>query len=589
MEDSTLIDPRCFRRPVKALLGILTLALCTGLAHDARACVGPPPEPFCTKALSLAIAGPPTVLLPGGGTFDVPALVVFQLMDIPEGTGICPAGPYAVDVTVTATCDPTGADGSGVLLGSTINPGLNTLSVPVTVPAGPPRMCTLAATASMVLLDGMQLTETAENVVCLAEPAPGNPSLPRLGLSLLGSPGDEIAAVHPGDPATRAFQLVNNDPAESFTGTLGIASRNESRQPGMAGAASPGTGAIAISDPVEGDNFPFEAFLGTPGPVTRGPSVDACIPFTDPLDPDPVVDDFEINLSPNFATTISIVSRPWGMCADGSCGETRLAVEGAFGGGDKGLACTGFVTVVDTSVPPTYACDDSGEVGTVPVPVNPALGALTLGARAFPSITQGILLLLSQLVLRENNFPVATLPSPFAERFNEERGRIQMQYVGDFEVDSFFDIEFDIDIAPDPDGRPLETRLDTLVAADAPTGFERTAPFAEALVQLRDLGDPAFDSFFDLTTQVHLVGIDNLLNRRLIQFENIQFQPKADGSGLRVSLGGGVVTPGEGTDLLAIELAVDLRGFLSPEPQSGIIFTDGFESGNVSRWSTSVP
>ena len=126
--------------------------LCSAWAiGPSDACVAPPPEPFCTKALTLAMAGPPTIVLPSGGTFNVPAVLIFKLLEFPAGTGICPVGPYSVDIHVTATCDPTGADGSGSLLGEPITSGFNLLTVPVTVPAGPPRVCTLSATATVTL------------------------------------------------------------------------------------------------------------------------------------------------------------------------------------------------------------------------------------------------------------------------------------------------------------------------------------------------------------------------------------------------------------------------------------------------------
>ena len=43
-----------------------------------------------------------------------------------------------------------------------------------------------------------------------------------------------------------------------------------------------------------------------------------------------------------------------------------------------------------------------------------------------------------------------------------------------------------------------------------------------------------------------------------------------------VELGEGFLQGATGDDLLAIEVSMDLRGFLSPELQGGIIFTDGF-------------
>ncbi|MEM7517481.1 MAG: hypothetical protein AAF368_11240 [Planctomycetota bacterium] len=63
------------------------------------------------------------------------------------------------------------------------------------------------------------------------------------------------------------------------------------------------------------------------------------------------------------------------------------------------------------------------------------------------------------------------------------------------------------------------------------------------------------------------------------------------GQNVRVRLGDGRVSPGAGNSLVALELANDFRGFFSTIPQGdlGLIFTDGFESGNVSRWSSSTP
>ena len=42
-------------------------------------------------------------------------------------------------------------------------------------------------------------------------------------------------------------------------------------------------------------------------------------------------------------------------------------------------------------------------------------------------------------------------------------------------------------------------------------------------------------------------------------------------------------------NLTAVELTQDLRGFLSEIQQGSMIFTYGFESGDVTVWSNSVP
>lgn len=68
---------------------------------------------------------------------------------------------------------------------------------------------------------------------------------------------------------------------------------------------------------------------------------------------------------------------------------------------------------------------------------------------------------------------------------------------------------------------------------------------------------------------------DNYWLLRGIGNKNKTFQPA------RYDIGQGALD--------TLELEHDSRGFLSPEFQSELIFTDGFESGNVSRWSSTVP
>ena len=372
------------------------------LTPSADACVGPPPEPFCTKTLQLAIAGPPVILLPAGGTFDISALVYFGLLEFPPGFGICPDGPYRVDIDVTATCSPGGADGAGQLLGASITTGYNTLTIPITVPAGPPRRCELAATATVTLGDGMVLSDDATNLACLGDPAPGMADTPRLDLELFAPVGAEIARVHPGDPNRFLYGITNNDPEETFTGVLSVDSVNESRLPDFSGPMPPGTAVISISDPVAGDNFPVElaeisnpAFLG-------GPPENVCIALPpDPLDPVVPTDTLEIVLEPGQSMLVSVDSRPWGMCAVGSCSRQSIDLAGAFSDLTSGLACTGVVTAADASVALARACDDSGEIVLFPPPPDP-LELISVG-QPRPGADAELLHRLTQVILSEND------------------------------------------------------------------------------------------------------------------------------------------------------------------------------------------
>ena len=544
---------------------------------------GPPP-PFCGKTLVVSAAVPGSLLLPGGGgAFDLSVLVYFGLFDFPAGTGICPDGPYSVTVDVTATC-AGGGDGGGMAT-ETLVTGFNTLTVPITLTAGPPRLCDLTVRATTTLADGMVVDIESDTVVCVADPAPADPSLPRLDLQLLGPAGSELARVHPGDQSSHTYRVTNNDEADSFLGELQVEMVNTSRLPGASGPMPPGTGVFSISDPVEGDNFPigftddlFEGCLLLP-PDPTNPAIPTLV---EPLD-----------LAPGEFVDVDVFTRPWGMCADGSCGRAKLTVAGDFSDVTAGLACAGFVTAADVLVPPTYAWPDAGEVLEPQPPPSP--DTTTVRGEPRPGDEKDIDLMTGPIDLVVDGLPVPIPEIPFSDLVNPTLGRTQVQLFDGgttFEVDSFFDIAYEIELAPSQ-GETFDVELRQLdLIGSAPTGFEEISPSAMALVALGQAGSPfQVDSFFDVAYQIQVVGIDNQNERRPIRFQNREMTARTDGTGFRVRLGGGQVTAGTGNELLALELIQDFRGFASEVEQGslGEIFTDGFESGNVSAWSTSTP
>ena len=568
---------------------LVTLALLWSLLPStADACVGPPPEPFCTKTLQLAMAGPPVILLPGGGSFDVSALVYISLRDFPAGFGSCPTGPHTVDIQIDATCNPGGADGSGQLLGAAVVDGYNELTVPLIVPAGPARRCTLTATATWTLSDGMVLTETADNVACLGEPAPSMANRPRLDLRRLGPTGGEILRTHPGDPTVVAYEIINNDAANSFSGTIRIDSLNESRQPSFAGPMPPGTAVVSVSDPLQGDNFPIAAVLGT-SLATEGPSPTAsCIALpADPANPEIPIELITLELGPSETAPLIISSRHWGMCTDGSCGRSTVVLEGLFEDASPGVACSGFVSAVDTSVPPTYACSDSGEAAELSPPQDAT--KLMASASPYPDIEIEIETTMQQLTMTVDDMPTDA-PFPFSGLWSSDEGRIQEQWVGRFAVDSFFDISYQIDLSPGTNSPPVTVETLDVDSTGAPSGFDSTAPFVSPRVLLQWTDQAGnHQAYFTPMLQFNAIAIDNLGNRRPLAFTGIDFALLPDGVGFSGRLSGGSVEPAAGDELLAIELAMDFTGFMSPEEPTALVFEDGFESGNVSRWSTSAP
>ena len=70
----------------------------------------------------------------------------------------------------------------------TASPGgsFNNYSVPITVPAGTATgLYQAMAKATVNFSDGSSIKQSGNTVVCLVDPAPGNPSVPRLDMQLL--------------------------------------------------------------------------------------------------------------------------------------------------------------------------------------------------------------------------------------------------------------------------------------------------------------------------------------------------------------------------------------------------------------------
>ncbi|MEM9595231.1 MAG: hypothetical protein AAGD06_13245 [Acidobacteriota bacterium] len=577
-------------RPSKLLpVSILAVAvLWLASVAPAGACGGKPVAPFCGKTLVLAKAGPSNLLLPGGGTFDVPTTVYLSIVESPPGSGLCPVGPYAVDIDLTVTCSPAG-DGAGSVTGVTITNGYNQIDVPVTVPAGPARECAITGEARAVLADATELSNRGDSVVCFVDPAPGDPSVPRLDLQHL-LPGGEIAGIHPGDQASHRFVLTNNDPTETYTGNLGAEMRNASRLPTLVGPPIPGSDTFSISDPGPGDNFPI-AF----GDDLGG----SCLALPpDPLAPTVPTLSRPIVLLPGQSEEFEIVSRPWGMCADGSCGEGTVVVEGAFSDGSDAFSCTGFVTAAEIAQPPSFGWPDAGEVAVFLPPPNPQLGRLEFEALPLPGDPLLAFAQPAQMQLALEGQPPILPEQLLAEPMTEERGRISTQFAdpqGLFPLGDPFDFFLQMQL-----GSVIPELQMQLLQMDfhpgAPTGFADTGPLAMGLLGFQPQVEPPgfpFDAMMDLTYQASAMAVDDLGQLHSVVFQVAETQPLPDGSGFDLHLRGQVVpAPGsngaEGPPPEIVELTFlhDLRAFAS---RGALVFRDGFERGDFGAWSTVFP
>ena len=310
--------------------------------------------PTCGKTVVLTKVGPPGPVLGAGAV----GFVLYDVNIFARGSNFLPAPacpqPVSVTVDVNLHCDP-GPDASGTVGPIAIGSGFTDITVPITIPAGPPRECQVSATATVTFSDGSVVTSVCPAsdrgpTVCIVAPVPG--AVPRLDIERLTTP---VLAVHAGDVGIHSYRIKNNDPAESFSGRLCVGSKNTSKIP----EDTSGTGNVfGVSDPA-GDAFAVVFADEIPAGVCP------------PLPKNPHLQIFReakrvINLAPGQEIFVDVMHRPYGGCATGSCNESRVRLTGEFTDNTRGLACTNAAVVVDNSIPSNIgACPGVGSIGQV--------------------------------------------------------------------------------------------------------------------------------------------------------------------------------------------------------------------------------
>ncbi len=517
------------------LTAIAFVVSLTGDHRRAEACGGSPPPPFCAKTVSIGKAVPGVILgsttVPT--TVTLPTVVVLGVNSFPPGSGACPPPPYIATVTLTLTCaPPPGATGSVTV---PILPGTNVVPVPVVIPPGPPRACTVAGTVSVAFTDGTTVSNTGDTTLCIAEPSPADPSKPRLDLQH-ADPGATIARVHPGDQAEHYYLITNNDPTESFEGTVVVQSASSSRQPTLTGPPIPGSGVYSVSDPQQGDDFPI-AFLDELGE-------NGCVPL--PPDPQNTIRptiERRIELAPGEMTVIAVATRPWGMCADGSCSEQTVMLRGSFSDGTEGLACAGAVVLADTSVAPGYRCGDSGAATQITTrPGSPALaihGQPTVDPTSAWSVDVELVSLSLRgqelLAVEQQSFASSYLcPEPGSDLCRDRpsdygRNRVLALPADLLRPGQPIGITLEYELRPGPDSPPIEIEVfDMMTVPGAPHGHAHEGPLGMGIARIGG-GDFMVDSFFDVFFQVsgQSIGADGSLQP--LQFEVLDLTPTPGG------------------------------------------------------------
>ncbi|MBI1840768.1 MAG: lamin tail domain-containing protein [Verrucomicrobia bacterium] len=212
--------------------------------------------------------------------------------------------------------------------------GFTTYTVVVPVPAATPLGAYCAyGTVTVGFSDGLTLSASGDTVVCIVAQAPGQPTVPRLSLTLLS---DSAPRVAPGDMTVARYLVKNNDPIRSVSLTAIAGSRQSAVRPQGANELQ---GVFAISNPF-GDDFPI---LFNPG--------NSCIPLpSHPYTQQPISNALPV-LAPGQSSIVTVGMRSYGQCANGSCSESTLRVTGVFADNTPALGCAGMALVVDASVP----------------------------------------------------------------------------------------------------------------------------------------------------------------------------------------------------------------------------------------------
>lgn len=568
------------RGPLQRLVASLA-AIATAAApiQPAFACGGPPPPP--------AMLGAPESILipPGGGPFDItiPALVYLNLF----GPG-CATPPFNGTIELTVS-DASGAGGpatlgTGGMTSQPISvvPGQNLIPVTITVGPTPQRTAMVTATASVSLTvapfgvpTAITVSDTSENGVCFVDARSGMGDVPRLEMTLIDPmhPTDTafngLLPVHPSAQVKLTYRITNWDLSNSFTGTLSATSTADSRLPTVTGddPVVRGSGVISPSDPVQGDHFPIGMRIGQ---ETWGLGLLDCVP----LPPNPrLTDPYQlmptIALDPGESIEVDLhVRTASGKCADGSCSNGRMLLQGSFSNSDPGLACAGYGVIADTSQPPSYDCPGSGAVLRLVPRLTPRVG-FAIVAQPHLGVTHPIDYTVSNLVVTQAGNPLPP-PFEFAQLLGPTptQGRHQLQWFnpsGLLTPGATIQIDYDAEFAPG--GSAVTDITDNMVSLmpDSPTGFDHIGPFAVGGFTTVDTTDGRVAYMAQVSGRFSQLGPGGETVHRIV-WDSVAVTPLAHaGMGGFHFSGTTTVPAATGDPFVLLEVYDDLRGYASPD------------------------
>jgi hypothetical protein len=179
---------------------------------------------------------------------------------------------------------------------------------------------------------------TGDTEFCIMEPAPSDPTIPRLDVVTVSDPNHMC---RPGHQLMQKYKVINNDLVNPVSLMVMAFSEQNARLPIDPGTNMGVPSHYSISGPVPGDDFPIDFAEDLPMGGIQLPS--------DPSAYDQQMRSKMIAIAPGGYEIVKIATRSYPMCADGSCGEYLVKFVGSFQNGDPALACIGGGVTVDSA------------------------------------------------------------------------------------------------------------------------------------------------------------------------------------------------------------------------------------------------
>ncbi len=353
-----------------ATVGVLVLGGLAGTAAP-RSPVCDPTYPLigCVKTVSITKSFPRVVLLPPAGV----RVVIRVRVNTNSGTQpgfACPSPAAVLGGAVNVQiCDPLNP-GTPIAVGNVAMPGrpagfvTGVFNVNVFIPGGTPTgVYTVKADVPVNFgADSNNppqlITGRGDTQICIVDPAPQDPNLPRLDLDTVSDP---MPNCPPGAQFHQVYRVTNNDPVHAVTLDVIGESRQNARMPDF-DPGNPGTmSAYSISSAVSGDDFPIEFVENLPAngvlSLPPNPSTYVQPPITK-----------QIVLAPGTTQNVEVATRSYPGCSDGSCAEYLFTVQGTFADASPALACVGGgLNVVNSNDhPSSYCTGKTNSLGCVP-------------------------------------------------------------------------------------------------------------------------------------------------------------------------------------------------------------------------------